>query len=270
LLLDEILESPKLQGTSWSVQLRLPGGAVYGWRPLKLLRTASVAKLFLLVEVATSLEEGSIDAGLLVDRRSVAPVGDSGIWQYLKSEILPIEDVALLVGSVSDNWATNVLLDVVGNAALGARPEKLARNGSALHDIVRDKRGPSHAPTLSLGCGEDWAVFMENLGHLAVVSPRVSRRVLSWIGPSSDLSMVASVFNLDPLAHTGPNHDVSIWCKTGTDDGVRADVGHVVGPKGRASYAVICNWEPESADKREVALATLRQIGMIVREAIAA
>ena len=184
-------------------------------------------------------------------------MADSGLWQHLETQRLPVADAARLVGAVSDNWATNVLLGRVGIESLpvGAR-------GSALHDYVRDERGPQHPPTLSEGCAADW---VDALLGLPGGSP-----VLDWISLGVDLSMVGSAFGLDPLAHQEPDRGVRLWSKTGTSEGVRADVGlvEIDGREGRqrTAYAAICNWPPDGDDLRDEVLKTLRGLGRAIRE----
>jgi beta-lactamase class A len=52
-----------------------------------------------------------------------------------------------------------------------------------------------------------------------------SERVLGWLSLNSDLSMVASAFGFSPHAHREPSHGVLLVNRTGTDDGVRSEVG---------------------------------------------
>lgn len=121
--LDEILGRDALRGTRWSVRLRHAGsGAVMAeHEPTRVLGSASVGKLILLVEVASRIDEGSLAPAALLSRRSVPWVADSGLWQHLTAEELSVADAATLVGSVSDNLATNVLIDAVGLEAIAAR-----------------------------------------------------------------------------------------------------------------------------------------------------
>jgi hypothetical protein len=55
---------------------------------------------------------------------------------------------------------------------------------------------------LSWGTAGDLAALMSGLARGSVVSPAASARVDSWLATGVDLSMVASGFDLDPLAHT--------------------------------------------------------------------
>jgi beta-lactamase class A len=261
----ELLGRPALDGTRWSVEVRAGDGTVVmRHQPFLLLRTASVGKVFLLVEVADRLERGLLDPAQPVRRDRVAPVADSGLWQHLVTAELPLVDAACLVGAVSDNWATNALLDLIGIASVRERARNLARGGSALHDLVRDDRGPEDPPTLSEGCAADWVEVMAGLSSGAVVGPAVSRTVLSWLAAGVDLSMVASALDLDPLAHVEPDRGVRLWNKTGTDSSTRADVGVVHGPAGAVSYAALCNWERGDDRPRAAVMTAMRDLGTVV------
>src|SRR5690606_15611232 len=103
------------------------------------LPTASVGKVLLLIEVAARLAEGGSNELEILDKSSVAPVADSGIWQHLHAPSLPLADLAALIGSASDNLAANVLLQHVTLAAVRQRGESLGIARTGLLDIVRDE-----------------------------------------------------------------------------------------------------------------------------------
>lgn len=220
-------------------------------------RTASVGKLLLLWVIARGLEDHELDGAELLSRAAVAPVADSGLWQHLAVDVLPLVDVAALVASVSDNLATNVLLERVGLAAVERAGRDLGLVHTALRDLVRDHRCAEHPPTLSTGTAAE----------LAALVLRLPPRVLSWLALGTDLSMVASAFGVDPLAHVAADRGLRVLSKTGTDDGVRADVGLVEGPAGAVSYAVLAEWDP-AVDARDEVLATMRAIGLRLRDRV--
>ncbi|WP_327011130.1 class A beta-lactamase-related serine hydrolase [Dactylosporangium sp. NBC_01737] len=226
------------------------GTVLHAHQPDLVLSTASVGKLLLLLEVARSLPPD-----LPCDRRDVAPVADSGLWQHLGTDVLPVKDVAVLVASVSDNLATNVLIRHAGLDRVAALGASLGLTATALHDVVRDARTSSHPPRLSSGSAAELSLLLHRLPSLDG-----GDRVLDWMRTSADLSMVASAFDLDPLSHAG----AVLRNKTGTDEGVRADVGVVTGLDAAVSYAVLANWSPAAATVGEV-LATMRALGDAIR-----
>ncbi|WP_406026727.1 class A beta-lactamase-related serine hydrolase [Nocardioides sp. NBC_00850] len=226
--------------------------------PDLLLPTASVAKIFLLHHLAELLDEDPSLGELMLRKDSVAPVADSGLWQHLDAPALTMTDCARLIGAVSDNLATNVLLDHVGLAPVQAVARRLAAGGSMLNDSVRDVRRPEDPPMLSIGCAADWVAYFR----------KPHPTVMSWLAPSTDLSMVSAAFGLDPLAHTDPSPTdlggLRVWGKTGTDDGVRAEVGLLDVGGRQAAYAVICRFRGEVIP----VLAQMRAYGTLILDAL--
>lgn len=263
--LARVIEGLALRDTHWSLDLRAveSGERIFEHDSHRLLRTASVAKVYLLIEVASMIASGELDPGWPLDRRAVEPVADSGLWQHLSADTLRLIDVARLVGAMSDNLGTNVLLDLVGLEAVQARARSLAGDGSTLNDYVRDSRLPSDPQALSEGSAADWASLFVQLKNGLIGSVEESALVMDWLAPGADLSMVASAYGLDPLSHAhAVDRGVAVWNKTGTDIGVRADVGVVGLGSGSVAYAVICNWDPQiRPDPRDEVLRTMRRIG---------
>lgn len=253
-------------GISWSVCVRgRTGDVVAGLNPESALRTASVGKLLLLARLAVLLEEEGLGAGVELARSSVPVVADSGLWQHMHVESLGLEDIAVLIASVSDNHAANVLLNYIGLEEVKETGRSLGLKETALLDYVRDRRQPAHPPTLSTGSAGELSLLMSRIATGTLVSQAVSERMRRWLSLSADLSMVASAFNLDPLAHAHADGGFLVMNKTGTDSAVRADVGIVRGPARELSYAAIANWPGNRTELRGDALAGMHSIGRLLR-----
>lgn len=253
------LETP---GVTWSVTvLDCATSRSFVRSPDTVLSSASVGKLLLLAAVARQLVAGDLDADTLLQRTPEDSVSDSGLWQHLHSDHLSVSDAAVLVAAVSDNLATNVLLRTVGLARVQQLGEELGLSSFQLHDRVRDARTGEHPPRLSSASAHDLVRYFDLVAHDHLVSAPVSAMVRRWLALNSDLSMVASAFSLDPLAHS---HS-SLLNKTGTDDGVRADCGSVVGDRGPVIYAAIANWNPAAGNHVEGVLGDMARIGILVR-----
>jgi beta-lactamase class A len=173
-----------------------------------------------------------------------------------------------LIASVSDNLATNALLKHVGLQRLHDLAESLGLHHTALLDYVRDHRGPDDPETLSTGSASELSLVMSQLSRNELVSPTVSEQVNAWLATNVDLSMVASVFGLDPLAHPPSDRNFIIRNKTGADPGVRADVGMIGRNAVWFNYAVIANWNASDPDLPDSALSGMRAIGTILRTTI--
>ena len=251
----------------WSIHvIDLDTGAeLVSENPQQHLSTASLAKIFALIELAERLTDDPALATLELDRDTSPRVEDSGLWQSLTQPKLPLVDIAALIGATSDNWATNALLDYLTLDTVQARARQLAPLGSTLHDYVRDTRSPTDPPRLSTGCAQDYTRVLRHLWTSR--DQPASRQVLRWLGLNTDLSLVAAPLHLDPLAHTQPDHGIQLWNKTGADARVRADAGIVTtagGSEGQGTsvaYAAIANWTLDSQAARASAISRMRAIG---------
>lgn len=253
----------------WSVVVRDVGddAVLAAAQPDQLQLTASIGKLFLLVEVAVRLAEGALDPEEPLTWAEEEHVADSGIWYLMDRRTLGVRDLCVLVGAFSDNLATNVLLRRVGLTAVQARAVALGCTRSTLLDRVRRHRTPADPPTLSVGTAAELSAVLVALHRGVVVSPAVSAQVLAWLAAGADLSMVAAAFDLDPLAHAEPDRGVTLVNKTGTISTARGDVGVVSGPAATLAYAVLATW-PEQADPRDAVLAAMRAVGQQLRSAV--
>ncbi|MGW5240253.1 serine hydrolase [Monashia sp. NPDC004114] len=231
----------------------MPLGVVGGDVPL---RTASVGKVLLLIETARAIAAGELSPDEPLTRTVDLWVGDSGLWHTLSVETLPLIDVAALVGAVSDNLATNVLLRRVGLAEVAARATALGLRATALHDRVRDVRSAEHPATLSTGTAIELSALMSRVAAGAAASPEADRLVRQWLSANVDQSMVGSALveqgGMDPIAHhVSLGGSPLLWNKTGTDSGVRADVGGVTVGDRTVTWAAIANWEPATGTRLE-------------------
>ncbi len=250
-------------GIHWSACVRDRAGTML-WQQAatRVQPTASVGKLLLLLETARRIEAGTSDPDLLLDRGD-DPVADSGLWQRLRTRELPVADLAVLVGAVSDNLATNVLLRHVGLDAVDALRGGLGLVDTRLLDQVRPERGPRHAAALSTGRADELSALVHRMATPGAARPAGAERVTEWLSGNTDLSMVAGAFGLDPIAHRAADRPrVQLWNKTGTDTGIRADVGYVSRGSTAYAYAVLAAWEVGAGpDPTTRVLAAMHSVG---------
>lgn len=228
--------------------------------------TAGIGKVLLLIEVAARLRDANFGIYTILDRAVFDSVGGSGIWQHLQAPSLPVADLAALVGSTSDNLATNVLIRAVGLDAVRARTERLGLTRTALLDLVRYHRGPDDAPQLSVGSAKELTWLFTSLARGEIVDAEASERVIGWLSVNTDLSMVASAFGFDPLAHREGDHGMLLVNKTGTDAGVRSEVGILRGPRAGVTYAVSMSFADTKLSSRLSVLDGMRAVGLDLLE----
>nr|WP_166786922.1 MULTISPECIES: serine hydrolase [Cryobacterium] len=228
--------------------------------------TAGIGTVLLLIEVAARLRDADFGAFTILDRTVADSVAGSGLWQHLQAPALPVADLAALIGSANDNLATNVLLRAVGLDAVRARAEQLGLNRTALLDLVRDRRGPDNAPQLSVGSAKELTWLFTALARGEVVDAEASERVIGWLSLGTDLSMVASAFGLDPIAHRSGDHGLLLVNKTGTDAGVRSEIGILRGPRAGVTYMVSMSFADTRLSSRLAVLDGMRAVGLDLLE----
>jgi beta-lactamase class A len=268
--LDDV--SDAMPQVEWSIAMAMDGAVIASVNADAMMRTASMGKVFLLIEVARRIADGSLDPAAMLTAEHAELVADSGLWQHFRQVPLTVSAAAVLVASVSDNLATNLLLDLVGLDSVTSISMALSMPNTALLDRIRDQRGPGHPVAPSMARAVDLAALMHRIWKGDVIQPAVGRQVRDWLRLGVDLSMVASAFHLDPLAHV--DDDLRLMNKTGTDVGVRADAGAFRGSSGCVSYAVIANWAHDEAERSTVdgqlrvdqVMSAMASIGRCLRE----
>ena len=107
--------------------------------------TASTIKLAILYELFKQADEGLIDLDQVksLDRQHV--VGGTGVLRELTAPAMALRDYAVLMVVLSDNTATNVLIDVVGMEKVTARMRALGLPQTKLRrrmiDLEAARRG---------------------------------------------------------------------------------------------------------------------------------
>lgn len=258
-----------LNATEWSVLVTDidTGEVLLSQTPDRVLDTASMGKVFLLHRLLSEVDAGTRSLEELVTRRPVESMDESGLWYLLQQSTLSLYDVAALIGAFSDNAATNTLCRVIGLPTVQAHTRTLGYEHSGLDDVVRWPMPPGASPTLSHANATELVRFVTHTAQGRGLAPSSADTLQRWLGAGTDLSMVASAFNLDPLAHYRFDRDVWLWNKTGTISTVRADAGLVMSRERRIAYAAAANWRA-GADGRDPVLADMRKIGEFIAAAL--
>jgi len=224
----------------------------------ELVVTASVFKVTVLLELARQMAAGEIDPTerVLVPaaRRTLGP---TGLSVMLDDVDLSVRDLAFMMMSVSDNTATDVLMERVGAARIAATLESLGLGRTVVpEDCAALLAGL--ADDLGIDREDDAPVVFADLDPQLVAkaraldpsqtnrtTPRQMTRLLSLIwtdqaGPPEACAEVRRIMALQVWPHrltAGFPDGVSVAGKTGTLPGIRNECGVVTYPDG-SQYAV--------------------------------
>jgi beta-lactamase class A len=131
--------------------LDLTSGERIGHLEQSVFPTASTIKLAIVYELFKRVEEGSVrlDQAIVLDHRQA--VGGSGVLNELGTPTLSVRDYATLMVMLSDNTATNVLIDLLGMENVTSRMRALGFENTKLRrkmiDLEAARRGDENVST---------------------------------------------------------------------------------------------------------------------------
>jgi len=188
-----------------------------GWvhRPEEVFPAASVVKVPILLELFRRFQEGEEDPGTRVTLRARDQVRGAGILFELHPGLrLTLRDLARLMIVVSDNTASNLLLDRLGFASVNKLLARMGATSTALNRKFMHPPGPAGD---NLTCAADCARIMRALWEGEVLRG-------AWRGEALDI--LSRQQYREKIPSRLP-YSAQVYNKTGELDGVRHDVGLV-------------------------------------------
>jgi beta-lactamase class A len=176
---------------------------------------ASTIKLAILYELFRQADEGrlNLDDVRPLERRHV--VGGSGVLAQLTAPAMPLRDHAILMVVLSDNTATNLLIDAVGMENVTRRMSALGLSGLKLRrrmiDMEAARRGDEN-----VGSPADLARLLTIIHRSEGLKKESSEAILAILRKPKPGALRDGVPSAVPVAN-----------KTGTLEGVAADAGIV-------------------------------------------
>jgi beta-lactamase class A len=231
--------------------MNLSTGLSYGILSDEPVRTASTIKLAIMVECFSEAAQTKlkwIEPIMVVEDEKVS---GSGVVQELSpGDELPIRDLMHLMIVVSDNTATNLILNRIGGNAVNARMAQLGfRETRVMRRILGD--GSSLKPHVS-GVTEEGARPENKSWGIGRSSPHEMVTILEKLYRGELVSKPASDEMIAVLKrqqyHEGIGRgmkDVTIASKSGALDHLRSDVGIVYSKHGPIAMAITVDDIPE-------------------------
>ena len=235
----------EVAGFSGNVYLyakNLDTGAEYSFGGDEPVRTASTIKVAVMVEAFARVAEGRAKWSdeLLLDK-SVRYAG-SGVLNDLTDGLrLPLRDAVTLMMTVSDNTATNMVLDYLTTDSVNDRMESL---GLRQTRIMRKVGGGGESREGKVEAGKRFGLGRTTPREMATLLERMERGEIA--GPAASKEMLELM-----KREQGRN---GIWrglwrlpkaTKSGALDALRSNVGIIYHPRGRIVLAVSCDDMPE-------------------------
>ncbi|MBL0938379.1 MAG: serine hydrolase [Gemmatimonadaceae bacterium] len=243
----------------------LETGEVVAQRGDETFPTASLIKVPVLVALFDLAEQKQLTLEDPVVLTDIDKVGGAGQLQYLRTPLtLTLWDVAVLMSTLSDNTATNLILDRIKIRRVWQKMEALGLPHTKVHSGSMTRIG-SVAPDSSVKYG------------LGVTTPNEMARLFTLMVQGKAVSARADSTMLDILRHNTDdtklmrfNYGVRASHKTGDVDASRTDCGVLYLP----ARVIACVMTKENVDTRywseSEGNAVIAYMGRAVREAWAA
>ncbi|MBS7619965.1 serine hydrolase [Candidatus Bathyarchaeota archaeon] len=215
----------------------------------ELFPIASSVKIPILIEFFRKAEEGEIDIERSLTFREDQRVGGSGVLKEIEAGTLTINllGYATLMITVSDNSATNIILNLVGMKDVNNTLERLGLSKTVLVRKMMDKEGLA-AGRENLSTPREMLKMMEKLYKKEDLSPWVCEKTLEMLKKHKEGIIEGVIRNAVP-------DNVEIADKSGWVEGAMCDVGIVFLDKRPYLIALMAKHIPLSDSRR---LATIR------------
>ncbi len=214
----------------------LSSGESYYWNADEPMPTASLIKLPVMIEAYQQVAEGKIKLSDPLTLRKEDEVPGSGVLTDLFSPgiTFPLRDAVRLMIDVSDNTATNLVLDKIGIGATAKRMEEWGFPNTKIHSksFRRDTSVfPERSKQFGLGSttAREMVSILEKLHQGKLVSPDACKEMITILKRCDDRDKFPRL--LPP--------GVQVAHKTGWVSDVSTDAGILYWAKGPVALCVL-------------------------------
>jgi beta-lactamase class A len=255
----------------------LDTGEAIGIRDSEPVRTASTIKLAIMAALFDAAAHGELGWNERLTITDAEKVPGSGV---IESELsngvpLPLQDVMHLMMVLSDNTATNMLLERFPAERVNAYLDRIGISSTRALRKILGKNGPQGVSAagkleknqkygLGVSTSRDMVALVERMERGELVSPEASREMIAVMKRCQDNTGMRRPFGDLPVAN-----------KTGALDALRSDVGIVYSKTGRIATAITVDgipqpdWGPDNPGSLLIAdLARILVQGLATRQAV--
>ncbi len=203
----------------------LNSGKQWLHREDKLVATASTIKFPILIYACMQVHKQKLEWESPIKLLEQDKVGGMGVLRhFMTPRQLTLHDACYLMTTVSDNTATNLVIDLLGKDAIN---DFIAEMGLSHTRLNRKAFSPDNEESKVYGLGvssaKDMATLLREVYRPSVLPPEVANKVQYFLALQQDLVGIARVLP----------HGWLYGGKTGRVMDVRGDVGYVKSTDGR-------------------------------------
>ena len=236
-------EVAKFEGTVSLYAKNLDTGAEYSLNGEGRVRTASTIKVAVMIEAFALVAEGRAkwaDELVLTKEKKVS--GSGILPEFADGLHLTLRDAVNLMMTMSDNTATNLVVDALGGAdavnarmqSLGFTDTRLMRKVGGGGESEEGKKEENKHFGLGRTSPREMVAILERLERGEIVSPAASKEMIELMKREQTKDGIWRELWQTPTA-----------TKSGALDALRSNVGIIYHQRGRIALAVTCDDMPE-------------------------
>jgi beta-lactamase class A len=258
----------KFHGTLGIAVRDLKTGEEYLYNGDRRFPSASIIKVPVMVEMLNQVKQGRLHLDDVLTLTDSDKVAGSGVLHFLHTGLqLTLHDALFLMINLSDNSATNMILDALALGDVNAAMERLGLHDTKIFGkVFRHATRTDTALAKEFGLGMTTPADMMNL--LAMI---YQHKVVDSASSALMMKTMQRQFDGEAIPRFLPKwkEKIIVAHKTGALARNRHDIGIIVSPK--AGY-VLCILTDENADNRWIldneALLTIAEISRTVYEVL--
>jgi beta-lactamase class A len=255
----------------------LDSGEAIGIRETEPVRTASTIKLAVMAALFDAITRGELQWSERLTITDAEKVAGSGVIESeLSSGVqLPLQDVMHLMMALSDNTATNMILERFPADRVNAYLDRIGLGSTRSLRKILGKNGPAGVSAagkleknqkygLGVSTPRDMVALVERMERGELVSAEASREMIAVMKRCQDTTGIRRPFG-----------ELAVANKTGALDALRSDVGIVYSKTGRIAIAITVDgiaqpdWGPDNPGSLLIAdLARMLVRGLAARQVV--
>jgi len=220
--------------------------------------TASMVKLGILLELFRQAEAGELQLDELRTVRKADKTGGSGLLENMGADVtLSLHDIAVLMNAISDNTATNVLIDRLGIERINQAMREAGMTSTHLfRKIAFTAARKLKYPMFATGTPRDFLTLVSNLYERKLLNRKHTDAMLKIMRIQKNMGNLTRFMSFNPY-----DDDKQVWVasKTGSITGVRNETGLIHTQDGAHVTAVMTKdckdekWTPDNEGTLAVA-----------------
>lgn len=253
--LERLAETAERTGGTVGYTVLAPNGRRIARHGHRSFRAARTVKIPIMIEIFRQIDRGQRSLADLHTLQPKEKTPGSGVLLHPHDGLqLTLSDLLYLMIAISDNAATNILIELAGMAKVNATMQELGMANSTLGRVMKGR--PAQGAEQ-----ENWATPND---YVRAVQAILNNEAASPAACAQMTALLEKQQNRRRIARFLPERDGVRWgSKTGSIAGVTNDVGFVCADGRTLILAVYCEQLPDQHEGERV-------IGEIARAAFAA